>query len=91
MLFLLQKHLKHLKTIHQLTKGMEDPSLPTSLPDDYQSMLSMLGMAPDAMMDSFNALGNTNIIVGDVGPPKRTLDSLDDERDTKRPRFEVVE
>lgn len=65
----------------------EMQGIPQSVPEDYTSMLSMLGMAPDAPFGTGFMLGDAAAVLS----AKRPLDLSEENRDTKRPRFEVVE
>ncbi|KAG9003473.1 kinase-regulated stress-responsive transcription factor skn7 [Tulasnella sp. JGI-2019a] len=95
---MLERHLGHLKAIQQLTKpGFEElaaaatQSATMALTEDqYSAMLSgLLGMSGEG--DGFAALAPGTVMMGDIGMQKRSLDAMDDEREVKRPRFEVVE
>jgi len=92
---MLEKHLMHLKAqISQMTKpSAMDEQTKLAMEDSYSGMLANLlnGMNPDAL-DAFGSIAPTaNIIMTDSGPSKRPLDGMEDERDTKRGRFEVIE
>ena len=62
--------------------------------ESYQNMLNnLLGMTA-AEVNGFAASTSAlqgDIIMNDPVGQKRMLDSMDDDRDSKRPRFEVVE
>lgn len=88
-----------MKAIQQLTKpGFEElaaaaaQSATMALTEDqYSAMLTgLLGMSGEAV-DGFAALTPGAVMMGDIGMPKRGLDVMDDDREVKRPRFEVVE
>ncbi|KAG8898800.1 kinase-regulated stress-responsive transcription factor skn7 [Tulasnella sp. 403] len=85
---MLEKHLLHLSK----PQAVEDPKVPhigMAISDDQYPMLAgLLGMG--GAVDGFGGLGSANLIMGDIGI-KRSMDALDDERDSKRQRFEVVE
>ena len=62
--------------------------------ESYQNMLNnLLGMTA-AEVNGFAASTSAlqgDMIMNDPVGQKRMLDSMDDDRDSKRPRFEVVE
>ncbi|KAG8874904.1 kinase-regulated stress-responsive transcription factor skn7 [Tulasnella sp. 331] len=96
---MLERHLGHLKAIQKLTKpGFEDLAAAAAqnatmalTEDQYSAMLTgLLGMSGEAV-DGFAALAPGAVMMGDIGMQKRSLDVMDDDREVKRPRFEVVE
>lgn len=88
---MLEKHLMHLKAITMARPIAEEPSKVLS-DEQYSSMLNLLGMSADGM-NGFPSLDPTaGIVMTDpAGSAKRALEAVEDDRETKRPRFEVVE
>lgn len=94
-----QKHLVHLKAISsQLAKPVFDdmasgaPDGAMSITEDqYSTMVAnLLGMNPET--NAFATLGSSAVMMSDLGMQKRAMDvGPDDDRELKRPRFEVVE
>lgn len=83
----------HLKAIHQSIAKPEDMSAKNAMPslsdEQYSNMLTnLLGM--DGPFGALNPSGMMDDLSG-AAAPKRPLDSLDDDREPKRGRFEVVE
>ncbi|KAG8963467.1 kinase-regulated stress-responsive transcription factor skn7 [Tulasnella sp. 408] len=87
---MLEKHLMHLKAITMARPIAEEPSKVLS-EDQYSSMLNLLGMGDG--MNPFPQLDPTaGIVMSDpAATGKRALEAVDDDRESKRPRFEVVE
>lgn len=81
----------HLKAITMARPIAEEPSKVLS-DEQYSSMLNLLGMSADGM-NGFPSLDPTaGIVMTDpAGSAKRALEAVEDDRETKRPRFEVVE
>ncbi|KAG8943500.1 kinase-regulated stress-responsive transcription factor skn7 [Tulasnella sp. 424] len=88
---MLEKHLMHLKAITMARPVAEEPSKVLS-DEQYSAMLNLLGMSADGM-NGFPSLDPTvGIVMTDpAGSAKRALEAVEDDRETKRPRFEVVE
>ncbi|KIO34592.1 hypothetical protein M407DRAFT_88338 [Tulasnella calospora MUT 4182] len=87
---MLEKHLMHLKAITMARPVTEEPSKGLS-EDQYSSMLNFLGMTDG--MNGFPPMDPTaGLVMSDpAASGKRALEAVDDERESKRPRFEVVE
>ncbi|KAG9050102.1 kinase-regulated stress-responsive transcription factor skn7 [Tulasnella sp. UAMH 9824] len=89
---MLEKHLMHLKAFPMARPVAEEPSKVLS-EDQYLSMLKLLGMEDG--MNPFLSLDPSPVTVATATNPtrsgKRTLEGWDDDREGKRPRFEVIE
>ncbi|KIO34594.1 hypothetical protein M407DRAFT_3279 [Tulasnella calospora MUT 4182] len=82
---MLEKHLMHLKAITMARPVAEKPSKGLS-EDQYSSMLNFLGMTGFPPLDP-----TAGLVMSDrAASGKRAFEAVDDDRESKRPRFESI-
>ncbi|KAG8896849.1 kinase-regulated stress-responsive transcription factor skn7, partial [Tulasnella sp. 408] len=90
---MLQKHLLHLKAIETAGPAAEEPSKAISRDQD-SATLNVLGMRADRTSNGLPLapiVGPSNAVTSLPRSEKRALEAVDDDREGKRPRAEVVE
>ncbi|KAG8987843.1 kinase-regulated stress-responsive transcription factor skn7 [Tulasnella sp. 427] len=89
---MLEKHLMHLKAITMARPPMEDPGRMIAPTDEqYSSMLNLLGMGGDPMSGFPSMDPGAGLTMAEPAASVKRALEVDDDRDTKRPRFELVE